>query len=164
MPQFDISHYSSQAFWLVVVFTALYLIISRVVAPTAKEIFTNREGYISTHLEEAEYYNKKASLICQKNRDELTEIEEQANERLQEAIRTLEEKFLQEKDRVAQNIKDINTIAMNDIIGAIDEFRHREKMDEKDAIINFAGRIIHNITGDKPDLELLEKIHKEEIR
>jgi len=53
MPQFEFSTYYSQIFWLVVVFSFLYFVISKFVSPAAERIFTNRNNVLETDINEA---------------------------------------------------------------------------------------------------------------
>jgi F-type H+-transporting ATPase subunit b len=60
MPQLDISTYTSQIFWLLVLFAILYFVCIRVIIPKLTKIFIDRESYISNGLLEAENINNRA--------------------------------------------------------------------------------------------------------
>ena len=53
MPQLDPKYWASQAFWLVLVFTLLYLAISKIFIPKIKKNLDNRENKIKEDLDEA---------------------------------------------------------------------------------------------------------------
>jgi F-type H+-transporting ATPase subunit b len=54
MPQLDPSTYSSQVFWLVVTFVALYVVMSRVALPKVRDVLTARAERLQGDLEEAQ--------------------------------------------------------------------------------------------------------------
>ena len=60
MPQLDPKYWASQAFWLIVIFTALYLVLSNLFIPKIKESLDNRENKIKDDLDEAQKLNEKA--------------------------------------------------------------------------------------------------------
>ena len=53
MPQLDPTFWVSQAFWLVLIFTSLYFILSRLFIPKIKDIIDDRESKIKNDLDEA---------------------------------------------------------------------------------------------------------------
>ena len=62
MPQFDVSSFSSQLFWLAIVFAILYFIVSKFIAPKAESILTARNRYIEDDINYAEVYKKEAKM------------------------------------------------------------------------------------------------------
>ena len=53
MPQLDPTYWASQAFWLILVFTTLYISISKFYLPKIKDNLDNRENKIKEDLENA---------------------------------------------------------------------------------------------------------------
>ena len=53
MPQLDPTYWASQAFWLILVFTILYISISKLYLPKIKDNLDNRERKIKEDLENA---------------------------------------------------------------------------------------------------------------
>ena len=53
MPQLDPTYWASQAFWLVLIFTMLYLTLSKMLIPKIKESIDDRENKIKDDLDEA---------------------------------------------------------------------------------------------------------------
>ena len=58
MPQLDPTYWASQAFWLVLVFTILYISISKFYLPKIKENLDNRENKIKEDLENANKFKE----------------------------------------------------------------------------------------------------------
>jgi len=54
MPQLDPTYWASQAFWLILIFTLLYLILSKMFIPKIKENIDDRENKIKDDLDEAQ--------------------------------------------------------------------------------------------------------------
>ena len=54
MPQLDPTYWASQAFWLILIFTSLYLALSNLFIPKIKHSIDNRENKIKDDLDEAQ--------------------------------------------------------------------------------------------------------------
>jgi len=54
MPQLDPTYWASQAFWLIIIFIALYLALSNLFIPKIKDSIDNRENKIKDDLDEAQ--------------------------------------------------------------------------------------------------------------
>jgi len=54
MPQLDPTYWVSQAFWLILIFTLLYLVLSKMFIPKIKESIDDRENKIKDDLDEAQ--------------------------------------------------------------------------------------------------------------
>ena len=54
MPQLNPTYWASQAFWLILIFTLLYLVLSKMFIPKIKESIDDRENKIKDDLDEAQ--------------------------------------------------------------------------------------------------------------
>ena len=72
MPQLDPTYWASQAFWLVLIFTALYLALSNLFIPKVKDNIDSRENKIKDDLDEAQ---KLKNLAEQKSKEYEMSIE-----------------------------------------------------------------------------------------
>jgi F-type H+-transporting ATPase subunit b len=63
MPQFDLSTAASQIFWLVVVFTLLYLVLWRLVLPRMAGVMETRQRKIDDDLARAERLKNEAASV-----------------------------------------------------------------------------------------------------
>jgi F-type H+-transporting ATPase subunit b len=54
MPQLDPTYWASQAFWLILIFTSLYLALSNLFIPKIKDSIDSRENKIKDDLDEAQ--------------------------------------------------------------------------------------------------------------
>ena len=60
MPQLDPKYWASQAFWLIIVFTSIYLLISKIFIPKIKGSIDLREDKIRKDLEDAKIAKEEA--------------------------------------------------------------------------------------------------------
>ena len=60
MPQLDPTYWASQAFWLILVFTILYIAISRFYLPKIKDNLDNRENKIKEDLDNANKFKDQS--------------------------------------------------------------------------------------------------------
>ena len=77
MPQLDPTYWASQAFWLILIFTLLYLTLSKMFIPKIKESIDNRDNKIKDDLDEAQ---KLKTIAEQKLKEYETTIEEAKKE------------------------------------------------------------------------------------
>jgi F-type H+-transporting ATPase subunit b len=64
LPQLDISNFLSQTFWLVISFSLLYILISKVVIPSIQNILDKRSKDLYSILEKAEKNNEEAKKLA----------------------------------------------------------------------------------------------------
>ena len=60
MPQLDPTYWASQAFWLILVFSILYISISKFYLPKIKNNLENRENKIKEDLENANKFKEQS--------------------------------------------------------------------------------------------------------
>jgi F-type H+-transporting ATPase subunit b len=54
MPQFDVSSFGTQLFWLTLAFGILYIVISKLIVPKAESIIINRNRYLEENITASE--------------------------------------------------------------------------------------------------------------
>jgi F-type H+-transporting ATPase subunit b len=82
MPQLDPTYWASQAFWLILIFTLLYLVLSKMFIPKIKESIDDRENKIKDDLDEAQ----ELKTISDKKFNEYEIIIENAKKEFQKII------------------------------------------------------------------------------
>ena len=60
MPQLDPKYWASQAFWLVIIFTSIYLLVAKIFIPKIKSNIDSRENKIRKDLEEAKIHKEQS--------------------------------------------------------------------------------------------------------
>ena len=92
MPQLDPTYWASQAFWLILIFTLLYLTLSKILIPKIKESIDDRENKIKDDLDEA---HKLKTLAEKKLKEYEAEIES-AKKEVQKIIFEIKKKLSSE--------------------------------------------------------------------
>tara|TARA_B100000945_G_C20113017_1_gene471202 strand:- start:12 stop:587 length:576 start_codon:yes stop_codon:yes gene_type:complete len=163
MPQLDPKYWASQAFWLILVFSILYISISKVYLPKIKKNLDDRENKIKEDLDEAnnmkslsEKKLKEYSAIIENSKKEVAKI-------LLESKNTLNKDIQSKKDIMEKEIE-------NEISKA-----HKEILQlKKDSIksINhiseaIASSLIEKMSGDKLNTSnvkaIVEEVSKKNI-
>ena len=145
MPQLDPTYWASQAFWLILVFTILYISISKFYLPKIKNNLDNRENKIKEDLENANKFKEQSDAklkeyerILENAKKEVSKIHFESKNILDKDIqskRNVIEKEIEKEIQKAQ--KEIAEIKKNSVtsIQSISE--------------NLALNIIENISGDR---------------
>ena len=82
MPQLDPKYWASQAFWLVIIFASLYLIISKIFLPKIKNSINTRDSKIKDDLDES----KKLNEISEKKQREYMLLIDDTKKEVQKII------------------------------------------------------------------------------
>ena len=145
MPQLDPKYWASQAFWLILVFTILYISISKFYLPKIKSNLDNRENRIKDDLEDANKFKelsesrlKEYEKILEDTKKEVIKIHMESKNLLDKDIQTkkesIEKEIEKEITKAQKEISDLKKNSISDI----------QKISE-----NIASNIIETISGDK---------------
>ncbi len=156
MPQFDVSSFSSQLFWLAIVFALLYFIVSRFIAPKAEAILTARNRCLEDNINNANDYNDQAKTLDAARSTKLGEVNARVEDMQQQAIGALESHFQEQRDELKSALDTKKGKALAEINEYVDKFH----IDEPESCISLAAFIIKKITNNPADIKLLKKIHK----
>jgi F-type H+-transporting ATPase subunit b len=85
MPQFNVTNFPSQVFWLVVSFAVLYFLMATTVLPRIGKIVEGREGKIQSDLDAAQKANDAARVAAAEQEKALAEARSQASVVVREA-------------------------------------------------------------------------------
>ena len=145
MPQLDPKYWASQAFWLVLVFSILYLSIAKFYLPKIKKNLDNRENKIKEDLDEAnkmkslsEKKLKEYNVILENSKKEVTKI-------LLEAKNTLDKSIQTKKETIEKDIENQLTKAQKEIL----ELKTSSINSINNISQEIASNIIEKISGDK---------------
>ena len=145
MPQLDPKYWASQAFWLILVFTILYISIAKFYLPKIKNNLDDRENKIKDDLEHANKFKELSELkmreyekILENAKKEVTKIHIESKNSLDKDIKikkeTIEKEIEQEILKAQKEISELKKGSIKDI----------QKISEE-----VASDIIQTITGDK---------------
>ena len=145
MPQLDPKYWASQAFWLILVFTILYIAISKFYLPKIKDNIDNRENKIKEDLENAKKFKEQSEsklneykAILESAKKEVAKIHFDSKNILDKNIRAKKEVMEKEIEKeIIKAQKDITELKNNSITSI--------QSISKD----IASNIIEKISGDK---------------
>ena len=145
MPQLDPKYWASQAFWLILIFTVLYISIAKFYLPKIKNNLDNRENKIKDDLDDANKFKELSEA-------KLKDYEKILEDAKKEVIKIhLDQKNLLDKDIQSKKVTMEKEIE-NEILKAqkeIDELKKSSLSDIRSISENIASSIIENISGDK---------------
>jgi len=145
MPQLDPKYWASQAFWLILVFTILYISVAKFYLPKIKNNLDNRENRIKDDLDDANKFKelsetklKDYEKILEEAKKEVIKIQIESKNLLDKDIRTKKDAIEKEIEKeILKAQKEINDLKRNSISDI-------QKISE-----NIASNIIEKISGDK---------------
>ena len=145
MPQLDPKYWASQAFWLILVFSVLYISIAKFFLPKIKKNLDNRESKIKEDLDEAnklknlsEKKIKEYEIILENSKKEVTKI-------LLESKNTLNKDIKNKKDSMEKEIENEISKAQKEIL----EMKKNSISSINNISQEIASNIIEKISGDK---------------
>ena len=144
MPQLDPTYWASQAFWLIIIFIALYLALSNLFIPKIKDSIDNRENKIKDDLDEAQKLKnlaekklKEYELSIEDAKKEVQKIIFESKNKLNSEIQSKKRVFDKEIEIEIKNAeKEIEILKKNSLknISAISE--------------EIASKVIEQISGE----------------
>jgi F-type H+-transporting ATPase subunit b len=145
MPQLDPKYWASQAFWLILIFTVLYISIAKFYLPKIKDNLDNRENKIKDDIDDANKFKELSEI-------KLKEYEKILENAKKEVIKIhIDSKNALDKDIQAKKNK-IEKEIENEILKAQKEIVELKKGSLEDIYKiaeDISSNIIENISGDK---------------
>ena len=145
MPQLDPKYWASQAFWLILVFSILYISIAKFYLPKIKKNLDDRESKIKEDLDEAnklknlsEKKIKEYEIILENSKKEVTKI-------LLESKNTLNNDIKNKKDSMEKEIENEISKAQKEIL----EMKKNSISSISNISQEIASNIIEKMSGDK---------------
>jgi F-type H+-transporting ATPase subunit b len=145
MPQLDPKYWASQAFWLIIVFSALYISIAKFYLPKIKNNLDDRENKIKDDLDDA---NKFKELSESKFKEYEKILENAKNEVIKihiESKNILDKDIKKKRESVEKEIEKEILKAQNEII----ELKKNSISDIQMISENITSNIIETISGEK---------------
>jgi F-type H+-transporting ATPase subunit b len=145
MPQLDPTYWASQAFWLILVFTILYISIAKFYLPKIKNNLDNRENKIKEDLEAANKFKEESELKSKEYEKTLENSKKEVNKILLESKNKLDKDIQAKKSDIDREIENEITKAQKEIA----ELKKNSILDIQCISKDLASNIIENISGDK---------------
>ncbi len=131
MPQFNAKSFNSQLFWLIITFTALYIIITYFILPRIRENIRLRKNKIANDLDRAENIKAEIENMISQSNLKLDEAKNQAQKMIKEAMSRSNKEYDNQIDTIKKQIANMQIKAEKNITEYKKEFR---KDIEKSAI------------------------------
>jgi F-type H+-transporting ATPase subunit b len=144
MPQLDPTYWASQAFWLILIFTLLYLALSKIFIPKIKESIDDRENKIKDDLDEAQKLKNLAeqklgeyNLSIENAKKDVQKIIFENKDKLNSEVQNKKKKFEKEiENEIKSAEKEIENLK-KDSLGSISAISEE-----------IASKVIEKISGE----------------
>jgi len=145
MPQLDPKYWASQAFWLILVFTILYVSIAKFYLPKIKNNLDNRESKIKDDLNNASKFKEMSESKLREYEKIMENAKKEVIKIHTEAQNTLDKDIKIKKEKIEKEIEQEVLKAQREI----SELKKGSISDVQKISENIASNIIENISGDK---------------
>ena len=145
MPQLDPKYWASQAFWLILVFTILYISISKFYLPKIKNNLEDRENKIKKDIDDANKFKELSETRLKEYKRILENAKREVIKIHLESKNTLDKDIQKKKETIEKEIEKEISKAQKEII----ELKKNSISEIQKISENIAASIIENISGDK---------------
>ncbi|MDC1151563.1 F0F1 ATP synthase subunit B [Pelagibacteraceae bacterium] len=145
MPQLDPTYWASQAFWLILVFTILYISIAKFYLPKIKSNLDNRENKIKEDLDDANKFKDLAELKLKEYEKTLEDSKKEVIKIHIESKNKLDKEIQAKKNAMEKEIENEIAKAQKEIA----DLKKNSISDIQNISRDIASNIIENISGDK---------------
>ena len=145
MPQLDPKYWASQACWLTLIFTCLYLSIAKIFIPKIKDGLDNRDNKIKSDLDDAKVFKENSEKKLKEYLLVIEEAKKSTNKIVLEVKKKLDQDIQDKKKILVKQIEDEITKAQNEIL----KLKKDSINDIKLISESITMKIIEDISGDK---------------
>ena len=145
MPQLDPTYWASQAFWLILIFTILYISIAKFYLPKIKNNLDNRENKIKDDVDDANKFKELSESKFKEYEKILTDAKKEVIKIQIDSKNILDKDIQSKKVSMEKEIENEISKAQKEI----DEIKKSSLGDIRNISENIASSIIENISGDK---------------
>ena len=145
MPQLDPKYWASQAFWLILVFTILYISIAKFYLPKIKNNLEDRENKIKKDIDDANKFKELSETRLKEYERILENAKREVIKIHLESKNTLDKDIQKKKETIEKEIEKEISKAQKEII----ELKKNSISEIQKISENIAASIIENISGDK---------------
>ena len=146
MPQLDVATFSSQIFWLVVTFIALFLIMWRISVPKISDALEARQKRIDDNLNRAEELRKEAEAAMDTYQSSLADARSGAQRTILEANAKLAEDAQAREAELGETLAKRIAESEANILAAMDE----AIVNIRDVAVEVSVSAAERLTGEAP--------------
>ena len=157
MPQFNAKSFNSQLFWLIITFTALYLIITYFILPRIRENIRLRKNKIANDLERAENIRLEIENMISQSNIKLEEAKNKAQKIIKESILRANKEHHNQIDTIKKQIVNLQIKAEKNIT----EYKKSLEKDIETSAISLCAVILNKLNYKNSTAEQIqEKLSK----
>ena len=145
MPQLDPKYWASQAFWLILIFTILYISIAKFYLPKIKNNLDDRENKIKDDIDDANKFKELSESKFKEYEKILADAKKEVIKIQMDSKNILDKDIRSKKEAMENDIENEISKAQKEI----DELKKSSLGDIRNISENIASSIIENISGDK---------------
>ena len=145
MPQLDPKYWASQAFWLILIFSILYISIAKFYLPKIKNNLDNRENKIKDDIDDANKFKEMSESKFKEYEKILADAKKEVIKIQLESKNLLDKDIQSKKEAMEKEIENEISKAQKEI----DELKKSSLNDIQNISENITSSIIENISGDK---------------
>ena len=145
MPQLDPKYWFSQAFWLILFFSLLYISISKIYLPKIKDNLDNRENKVKDDLDDAHKFKELSDEKYKEYESILENAKKEVTKIYLESKLTLDKDIKAKKEVIEKEIENEILKAQKDII----ELKKSSISSIQNISKEIAANIIEKLSGEK---------------
>ena len=145
MPQLDPKYWASQAFWLILIFTILYISIAKFYLPKIKNNLDDRENKIKDDIDDANKFKELSESKFKEYEKILADAKKEVIKIQMDSKNILDKDIQSKKEAMEKEIENEISKAQKEI----DELKKSSLNDIQNISENITSSIIENISGDK---------------
>ena len=145
MPQLDPKYWASQAFWLILIFTILYISIAKFYLPKIKNNLDDRENKIKDDVDDANKFKELSESKFKEYEKILADAKREVVKIQMESKNILDKDIRSKKEAMEKDIENEISKAQKEI----NELKRTSLNDIQNISENITSSIIENISGDK---------------
>ncbi len=145
MPQLDPKYWASQAFWLILIFTILYISIAKFYLPKIKNNLDNRENKIKDDIDDANKFKELSESKFREYEKILADAKKEVIKIQMNSKNILDKEIQFKKVSMEKEIENEISKAQKEI----DELKKNSLNDIRKISENITSSIIENISGDR---------------
>ena len=145
MPQLDPKYWASQAFWLILIFTILYISIAKFYLPKIKNNLDDRENKIKDDVDDANKFKELSESKFKEYEKILADAKKEVIKIQMDSKNILDKDIQSKKVSMEKEIENEISKAQKEI----DELKKSSLGDIRNISENIASSIIESISGDK---------------
>jgi len=157
MPQFNANSFNSQLFWLIITFSALYIIITYFILPRIRENIRLRKNKIANDLDRAENIKAEIENMISQSNIKLEEAKNQAQKMIKESILRSNKEYDNQIDTIKKQIANMQIKAEKNI----SEYKKSLEKDLEKSTISLCAVILSKLKYKNSSAEKIqEKLSK----